>query len=207
MSAICNSALSFQDAATEQLKNHEIEMGSTALCRGAAACMLLIAAVESHNEAALQPLITDIANHLDQAHTHYMRVLMLVEHAQIRPDYRTWLQSLDYADLWQEHVTAHYLPQAPAIWESVVAPVRDRGDGVESYRTAFLDRFAILQQYVGELDPLVTPPPATYEVSLMPKAVWKLQTLLTETMLAGQMIAAINALKPTDMAWVTAPAS
>jgi hypothetical protein len=196
MSQVCNGAMAFADPTLEQLKNHEIEVGSAAFSRAFAASMLLVAAVETQDDQQYTELAEQMLSHLQQARMHYWRVLSLVEEARARPEYVEWLKNLDYNRLHEEYVSANLLPNEREIWDSVVAPNKERGDAREAYRTAFLDRFEDLIECVETLSRTLHKGSPYDGVSMVPRAFWELQTRFSNTLLAGQAIAVINALKP-----------
>lgn len=201
MSQACNTMIDIRDPLLEQLKNREIEVGSAAFFRAYGEGMFLMADVELQQDDVYASRIEQVLLKLREARTHYMQVLSIIESNRIRPEYIDWLKGLDYDRLHRERVAEKALPDETVVWESVVRPNRERSDAVESFRCAFLARLDELLFHAEQVAATVREGSPYTGVSPVPMAFWRLQTMFSETMLAGQAIAVINALRPGDREW------
>lgn len=198
MTDVCNWAIKIQDPALEQLKNREIEVGSAALLSASAEILRLESALELQQEEQYRPRIQEALLGLREASDHYTRVLGIVECAEVRPEYRDWLQRVRYDRLHLALVEGGELMDEAPIWASVIAPLEEAGDAARGFREAFLTRLDGLVAHLESMALDAECGAGGRRPSLVPEAFWRLQTLMGEVLQAGQAIAIINALDLED---------
>lgn len=198
MTQICNRFLSFNNPATEELKNRQIELGSAALFKSASACMLALSAVEDGSRTEIHTQLELAIQRLVEARKHYDLVATLVQEAEMAQQYLDWLRDYDFASLLRDRKADRSLPAgADSIWNLVGSYNVQMADPKGSFLNEFVPRLNELLMLLEALRSLVEDD-FTLEVSpsLVPKEFWKLQSVLHEVMLVGQSIAIMNALTP-----------